>query len=147
MGRRRITDSEYQRLLAWRSGLRRFLQWSEQQAGSAGLTASQHQLLLAVRGHPDDRGPTVGEVAAYLALRHHSAVGLIDRVERLGLVTRDGDPDDRRLARVVLTDEGRSRLEELTAIHLDELSRVAPAIASVWRELGLVDEDLTAPPG
>ena len=140
MPRRRITDAEYERLLAWRSGLRKFLQWSEEQAASAGLTASQHQVLLAVRGHPDERGPTVGEVAAYLALRHHSAVGLIDRVERLGLVSRDADPDDGRLARIVLTPEGRRRLDALTAIHLDELARVAPAIAGVWRELGVVGD-------
>ena len=74
-----LRDADYEDLLALRTGLRRFLRWSEQQAEAAGLTPAQHQLLLAVRGHPDRRGPTVGEVADYLLLRHHSAVGLVDR--------------------------------------------------------------------
>src|SRR5690349_1571259 len=76
-----LGDDDYRRLLELRSGLRRFLRWSEQAAQSAGLTPAQHQLLLAVRGHDDPRGPTVGDVAEHLLLRHHSAVGLIDRAE------------------------------------------------------------------
>ena len=75
----RLPDADYEDLLTLRTGLRRFLRWSEQQAEAAGLTPAQHQLLLTIRGHPDRRGPTVGEVADYLLLRHHSAVGLVDR--------------------------------------------------------------------
>ena len=69
------TDEDYRRLLELRTGLRRFLRWSEQHAEAAGLTPAQHQLLLAIRGHRDPRGPTVGDVAGYLMLRPHSAVG------------------------------------------------------------------------
>jgi hypothetical protein len=50
-------------LLTFRTGLRHFQRWSEQQAAVAGLTPAQHQLLVAVRGHRDRRGPTIGEVA------------------------------------------------------------------------------------
>ena len=82
------TDEEYRRLLELRTGLRKFLHWSEQQAQAAGLTPAQHQLLLAIRGHADPRGPTVGDVAAYLLLRHHSAVGLVDRAAVAGVVER-----------------------------------------------------------
>src|ERR1700758_1837566 len=99
----RVTDADYEDLLALRTGLRRFLRWSEQEAEEAGLTPAQHQLLLAVRGHSDPRGPTIGEVADYLLLRHHSAVGLVDRADAAGLVERVEDPDDRRVARVGLT--------------------------------------------
>jgi hypothetical protein len=63
------TNEDYRRLLELRTGLRRFLRWSEQHAEAAGLTPSQHQLLLAIRGHDDPRGPTVGDVAGYLAPR------------------------------------------------------------------------------
>src|SRR3954451_23035019 len=82
------SDDDYRRLLSLRTGLRRFLRWSERQAQAAGLTPAQHQLLLAVRGHADHCGPTVGDVADHLLLRHHSAVGLIDRAEAAGLETR-----------------------------------------------------------
>ena len=75
---RELTDDDYRRLLELRTGLRRFVRWSEQQARNAGITPAQHQLLLAVRGHPGG-APTVSEIAAHLLLRHHSAVGLVDR--------------------------------------------------------------------
>src|SRR5580698_1525208 len=102
----RLTDADYEDLLTLRTGLRRFLRWSEQQAEDAGLTPAQHQLLLAIRGHPDPRGPTIGEVADYLLLRHHSAVGLIDRADAAGLVQRSRDPEDHRVVRLQLTAMG-----------------------------------------
>ena len=70
-----LPDATYTRLLALRTGLRLFERWSESQARAAGLTPAQHQLLLAIRGHADPRGPTIGEVADYLLLHHNSAVG------------------------------------------------------------------------
>ena len=121
-----LDDSEYRRLLQFRTALRRFLHWSEQQAEAAGLTAAQHQLLLAVRGHDDARGPTIGEVAGYLLLRHHSAVGLADRTEKAGLVERLEDGKDRRVVRLRLTPRGEETLRNLSAAHLEELERLAP---------------------
>jgi DNA-binding MarR family transcriptional regulator len=85
---RALTEQDYERLLAFRTGLRRFLAWSGQQAEAAGITPAQHQLLLAIRGHPDPRGPTIGDIAGYLLVRHHSAVELIDRAVAAGLVVR-----------------------------------------------------------
>src|SRR5579863_8816222 len=113
-----LPDEDYARLLTLRTGLRHFQRWSEQQARKAGLTPAQHQLLLAIRGHPDRRGPTVGEVADYLLLRHHSAVGLVDRADAAKLVTRVRDPQDHRLVRLQLTATGNKRLEALSASHL-----------------------------
>src|SRR5450755_3053739 len=103
--------TDYQRLLEFRTGLRRFLRWSEQQARTQDLTAAQHQLLLAIKGHPGTVAPSIGEVADYLLLRHHSAVGLIDRAEAKGLVTRTPDPERRSTVRLTLTDDGARRLE------------------------------------
>lgn len=131
----RLTDADYEDLLTLRTGLRRFQRWSEQQAETAGLTAAQHQLLLAIRGHHDRRGPTIGEVADYLLLRHHSAVGLIDRADAAGLVLRVRDPDDHRLVRLQLTARGTKRLEALSALHLEELQRLALKLPSAWRGL------------
>ena len=94
-----LDQHDYERLLAFRTGLRRFLSWSGQQAEAAGITPAQHQLLLAIRGHPDPRGPTIGEIAGYLLVRHHSAVELIDRAVAAGLVTRQADNEDGRTVR------------------------------------------------
>src|SRR3954469_6658464 len=105
-----LTDAQYQRLLEFRDGLRRFLRWSETQAEAAGLTPAQHQLMLAIRGH-DGQDPTIGDVADHLQLRHHSAVGLVDRAEEAGLVRRSSDADDQRIVRLSLTPLGHRRLE------------------------------------
>jgi DNA-binding MarR family transcriptional regulator len=128
----RLTDGEYASLLAVRVELRRFLRWSEEQAATVGLTPAQHQLMLAIRGHPDSRGPSVRELADYLSTRHHSAVQLIDRAEQLGLVTRHReDSNDRRIVRLALTKAGDEKLTQLSTTHLEELQRLATLIHAV----------------
>src|SRR5262245_48780581 len=129
------TDEDYQRLLELRTGLRRFLRWSEQQAEAAGVTPAQHQLLLAVRGHPDERGPTIGDVAGYLLLRHHSAVGLVDRAEAAELIRRLPDADNRSVVRLQLTERGSAQLEALSELHLEELAHLAPTMHALWDAL------------
>ena len=144
---RALSQQDYERLLAFRTGLRRFLTWSGQQAEAAGITPAQHQLLLAIRGHPDPRGPTVGDIAGYLLVRHHSAVELIDRAVVAGLVVRQSDTEDARTVRVSLTSLGDKRLERLTTshleelnrlnseLHLEELRRLAPQLTGLWEGL------------
>lgn len=131
----RLADADYQRLLAFRDGLRRFLHWSEEQAADVGLTAAQHQLLLAVRGHPGPAPPAVGDLATHLLLRHHSAVELVDRAVAAGFLARHADPDDRRVVRLALTSKGARRLEALAALHLEELDRLGPRLAPLWAGL------------
>jgi DNA-binding MarR family transcriptional regulator len=127
----RVRDEDYRRLLGFRTELRRFLYWSEEEAGAAGLTPAQHQLLLAVRGHPDPTGPTIGELAEYLVLRHHSVVELVDRAAKAGLVGRMGDEEDHRVVRLRLTRQGEQAIERLSRLHLEELRRLAPLLESL----------------
>lgn len=133
-----LPDAVYARLLALRTGLRHFERWSAQQAKAAGLTPSQHQLLLAIRGHGGGRAPTIGEVADYLLLQHHSTVGLVDRAEAAGLVSRTRDDEDHRVVRLELTPSGAERLEALSALHLEELKRLALDLPAAWQGLGPV---------
>ena len=119
-----LGHEDYAKLLRYRTTLRRFLGWSEEQAQSAGLTAAQHQLLLAVKGHDNPAGPTVGELADYLVLRHNSAVELVDRAQKGGYVERARDPDDQRVIRLRLTELGEENIRQLSRAHLDELSRL-----------------------
>jgi DNA-binding MarR family transcriptional regulator len=133
--RTKPSDEDYRRLLELRTGLRRFLRWSEEQARAAGLTPAHHQLLLAIRGHPDRRGPTVGDVAGYLLLRHHSAVGLVDRAVAAGLIARSQDTDNASAVRLRLTENGSRQLEALSELHLEELAHLAPTMHVLWDAL------------
>jgi len=137
----KLSDRDYRSLLRLRTGLRGFLHWSEEQAKAAGLTAGQHQLLLAVRGHEDPRGPTIGEVADYLFIRHHSAVGLVDRADAAGLIRRTEDRDDRRAVRLSLTPAGAGALARLSALHIEELGRLADHLQPLLAGLELGQED------
>jgi DNA-binding MarR family transcriptional regulator len=130
-----MDEASYGRLLAFRTGLRRFLHWSAEAAEAAGLTPMQHQLLLAVRGHADPRGPTIGEAASYLLLKHHSAVELIDRAEAAGLVRRLRDEQDHRIVRLKLTPDGEARLERISSVTLAELSRLVPQMSGLWDDI------------
>lgn len=136
-----LAQPEFERLLELRTGLRKFLRWSEEQARGAGLTPAKHQLLLAVKGHPEAPGPTVGDVANHLVLRHHSAVELIDRAAADGLVRRDPDADNRSAVRVSLTPLGEEKLSALSKAHLQELAHLAPTMNSLWKAIERADTD------
>lgn len=120
----KLSTEDYEKLLEFRTSLRRFLRWSEAAARGAGLTPAQHQLLLAIRGHGGEAEPTVGELSEYLLLRHHSVVELIDRACKAGLVRRERDAEDHRVVRLALTPLGRRRIERLSQLHLEELRSV-----------------------
>jgi DNA-binding MarR family transcriptional regulator len=122
------TDRDYQHLLRFRTELRRFLRWSEEQAEVEGLTPAQHQLLLAVRGSGDPQGATIKEVADALFLRHHTATELVDRAEAGGLLRRSRDDDDHRVVRLHITRAGGAKLTRLSRQHLDELERLRAGI-------------------
>jgi DNA-binding MarR family transcriptional regulator len=123
-----LTRADFERLLAFRISLRRFQRWSEDQARAAGLTHVQHQLLVAVKGHPGTDPPAVSDLAGYLLLRHHSTVELVDRAETAGLVRRTADSRDARLVRVRLTAKGERVLNELTPAHLIELHSLSAVL-------------------
>lgn len=131
--KRALNDDDYARLLAFRDGLRRFLHWSDEESRAVGITAPQHQLLLAIRGH--GAPPSIGEVAEHLLLRHHSVVELVDRAVAAGLVERIADEDDQRVVRLRLTRQGASCLRRLSSAHLEELSRLRPQLESLWDHL------------
>lgn len=126
--KRKLTKRDYVQLAELRYLLRRFLVFSEEAAAAAGLTAQQHQALLAIKGF-GGRGPiATGELAQRLQIRHHSAVGLIDRLAAKNLVARRSGPDDRRQVRLELTATAESLLAALSASHQDELRGLAPAL-------------------
>jgi DNA-binding MarR family transcriptional regulator len=135
-----LTQQDFERLLEFRVTLRRFQRWSEDQAKAAGLTHVQHQLLVAIKGHPGDLPPTVGDLAGYLLLRPHSAVELVDRAETAGLVKRTPDLQDGRVVRVLLTAVGEEILQKLTRAHLDRLHELATVLDEfVTRHEGVLD--------
>ena len=123
-----LSQDDYQALAEFRYQLRRFLRFSEQTARSAGLEPQQHQLLLAIRGTPRGKQPSVGELAERLQLQHHTTVELIDRTVERGLLERRRDSDDQRRVLIHLTRQGKEVLERLSVLHRTELGTSGPAL-------------------
>lgn len=140
-----LSQEDYERLLTFRTSLRKFLNWSETRAKEAGLTPAQYQLLVAVKGHGEP--PAVGDLAGYLLLRHHSTVELIDRAEDAGLVKRTADANDGRVIRVMLTELGQEKLSRLAPAHFDELRRLAPVLDELVSRGPSVDTGASSPSG
>jgi DNA-binding MarR family transcriptional regulator len=132
-----LKDTDYALLAAFRHALRRFQAFSEEKAAEMGLTPQQHQALLAIRAAAPDQA-TIGYVAERLVSKSHSATGLIDRLEGLGLVRREVAPDDRRRALLRLTPKAHDLLSALSSVHREEIRRLRPGLEEI---LGQLDED------
>lgn len=133
---RRVTRAQYEILASFRYALRVFLRFSEDAAKDVGLTPQQHQALLAIKGFPGRDSVTVGELAERLQIRHHSAVGLIDRLTVLNLLDRIPSKEDRRNVSLALTPQGEAVLEKLSAAHQVQLERIGPQITDLLHRLG-----------
>ncbi len=131
MDKTRQQDPDYAALARFRHALRKFLVFSEAAAGAAGLTAQQHQALLAIAGLSQDGALSIGELAEILILRHHSVVELVDRLAKLSLVERIADPADGRRVLVRLTTAGRQKLQALSETHVKELAAIGPALSDL----------------
>ncbi len=127
--------SDYQALAEFRYQIRRYIRFSEAAAHKAGIEPRQHQLLLAIKGAPDGESPRIAYLAERLQIQHHSAVELLDRMARKGLVTRIRGESDRREVLVQLTPKGDRLLSELTQHMRAELRSAAPALVSALRKL------------
>lgn len=123
-----ITKIEYEVLAEFRYTLRRFLHFSKNAAEEVGVTPQQHQALLAIMGFPDREKITIGELAERLQIRHHSAVGLVNRLETENLIDRTPALNDRRQVFISLTGHGLSVLEQLSNTHREELRLLAPQL-------------------
>ena len=129
-GMRKLTLSDYQALAEFRYQIRKFLHFSERAVQAAGLERGQYQLMLAIKGMPEGVRPRIREVANRMQIQHHSAVELVNRLERGGYVQRERAQDDRREVLLALTRKGEKVLGELAVHHHEELRGRLP---SWWR--------------
>jgi len=126
---------DFKSMAELRYQIRRFLRFSENAARQAGIEPQQHQLLLAVRGLPDNLKPTVGVLAERMQLQHHSTVELIDRLVDRGFLCRLRAIDDRRQVLVKLTHDSEEFLKTLSLHHLQELQSAGPKFVQILRTL------------
>lgn len=132
---RPLTDRDFRALARFRTGLRRFLAFSEQAARAEGITPAHHQLLLAVRGHRGDGPPSISDIAEALQRRRHSIVELVGRAEAHGLITSEHDPADLRRRLIRITPEASAIIERLSASHRRELQSARADLNQILDDL------------
>ena len=119
----------------FRFRLRRFLSFSETASEELGVPAQQYQLIQVVAAVPGDRAATISYIAERMLLRHNSAVELVDRAEKSGLVRRVIDERDHRRSVVDITEEAEAVLSQLVSRHLAELQSEGPALISALQKI------------
>jgi DNA-binding MarR family transcriptional regulator len=130
-----FSKADYETLAEFRYALRCYLRFSENAADTVGLTLQQHQALLFIIGYPGREQVTIGELAERLQVRHHSAVGLIDRLEEHGLVERLQNTDDRRRVFIGLSEKGFGVLKSLASTHREELHQLGPQLCNLLEHI------------
>ena len=101
----------------------------EKAARSVGLEPQQYASLLAMRGMPPGKQATIRSLAERLQIRHHSAVELVDRMEKRGLCRRERSKTDRRLVLLHVTPRGEKLLNRLVRHRIAELQVTGPSLA------------------
>jgi len=135
-----ISESEYAALAEVRYRIRQFLRGGDEDAKAVGLEPQQYQLLLALRALPHQSDATIRLLAERLYLRHHSVVGLVDRLEARGYVRRDRNVRDQRQVLVMLLPRGQQALEKVVQKRVHELRATGQAlvqsVAAILQENG-----------
>jgi DNA-binding MarR family transcriptional regulator len=125
---RTTSPAEFHALAEFRFLIRRYLNNSEKAARSVGLEPQQYMSLLAMRGLPPGQEATIRSLAERLQIRHHSAVELVDRMERRGLCRRERSKSDRRIVLVRITLRGEKLLNRLVRHRIAELQVTGPSL-------------------
>jgi len=130
-----FSKTEYETLAEFRYALRHYLRFSRNAVETAGITLQQHQALLSIIGYPSREQVTIGELAERLQVQHHSAVGLVDRLEEQGLVERRQNEEDRRQVLIGLTKKGVEVLESLASMHREDLRQLGPQLCIMLEQI------------
>ena len=122
-------------LAEFRYRLRRFLSFSETASEAVGISAQQYQLLQVVAAVPVGQESSISYIAERMIVRHNSAVELVDRAEKAGLVRRVADESDHRRSLVEITSRGAEMLSQLVEQHLIEVEAEGPELARTLQRL------------
>ena len=141
----KLDSRDYALLAEFRFALRGFLHFSESAAAGSGLSAQHYQAMLVLRGCADDGRMTINDLAQQLLIQHHSAVGLVNRLEKNGHVARERSGLDRRKVHLRLTAKGDRVLERLAGVHREELRRIGPQLRQLVQRITRAMDESSEP--
>jgi DNA-binding MarR family transcriptional regulator len=128
-----LDRQRYLGLAHFRYALRRFFAASERISAQVGITSPQYQAMLAIG--VASAPLTMKDLAEELLLQPHTAVQMVDRLQRLDLVERRASPSDGRSVLLVLTAKGEDVAEALASQHLEDLLKQEPILSEALQRL------------
>jgi DNA-binding MarR family transcriptional regulator len=131
----RLVAEDYRALAEFRYQIRKFLTVGEEIARDGGLQPQQYMMLLALRGLPADKEPTLLVMAERLRIRHNSAVELANRLARRNLIRRYRSRNDSRKVLIRLTDEGTELIEKLVRKRFFQLHSSQPLLVAALNQV------------
>jgi len=130
-----LNDAEYLALAEFRYQIRKYLRYMEDRAREMGHNPQQYQVLLAIKGLPKDKAPTISAIAERMQLNHNSMVELVDRCEERGLLRRARSASDRRQVILAITPEGEALMRQHAAAGRQQLRTIGPILSESIRRL------------
>lgn len=122
-----LQPADFEALAAFRYAMRKFLSFSKQALkAEANLTPEQYEALLALKVYSGESGMTIGQLSERLQVKHHTAVSLVDRMEKLDYVRRESSNADRRQVFVQITTAGSRLLSQVAVLHRREMRIRSP---------------------
>lgn len=100
-----------------------------------GLSTGRYRLLADLEDNEGEELPS--QLAEHLGVTRATVTGLIDVLERDGLVSRRSSPDDGRQKSVILTEEGRKKLREMAPEHFARLEAMVSLLSIEERSVFL----------
>ena len=116
-----MLPDDYEALANFRYAMRKFLSFSKRALAAEGMSPEQYEALLALKAFAGATGLTITQLSERLQVKHHTAVGLVDRLEALGFVRRKSGVTDRRHVYVRLTAVGARTLSKVAILHREEM--------------------------
>ncbi|TAM61894.1 MarR family transcriptional regulator [bacterium] len=92
-----------------------------------GLTPAKLNVLICLRAH-GERAMRLSEVGDYLFSTRANVTGLVDGLERDGLVQRSANPGDRRSTLVTLTAKGLDLMAQMLPKHFSRVRRITSGL-------------------
>lgn len=131
-----LSQLEYRALAEFRYQLRRYLRHMEESARSKGHHPQQYQLLLAIKGLPQSKSPSVSVLAERMQMNHNSLVELADRCEKRGYIRRiRAAGTDRRKVTLAITPAGEAMMRQQASGSRQELQTIGPVLVDSLRRL------------
>jgi DNA-binding MarR family transcriptional regulator len=97
-----------------------------------GITGAQVGVLVSVR---EETGRPIGELGVELWCDVSNVTGLVTRLERLGMVSREAPPEDRRVSLIRRTPKGTKALAGVLPAHEEALIGDANRLTASEREM------------